>query len=59
VWFWQRDVISVHVLGRDGYTTQLRSACLPGLDLALLCRLAAVEPMSETIKQLRAMLLRG
>jgi len=58
VWFWQRDVISVHVLGRDGYTAHPRSVCLPGLDLALLCRLASVEPMSQAIQQLRA-ILRG
>jgi Uma2 family endonuclease len=56
VWFWKHDAISVHVLGRTGYTPRLRSACLPDLDLALVCRLAWVEPASEAIKQLRASL---
>jgi len=58
VWFWKQDEISVHVLGRDGYAAHERSVCLPDLDLDLVCRLALVEPMSEAIKQLRA-ILRG
>lgn len=56
VWFWKHDAISVHVLGRDGYAPRECSCCLPELDLALVCRLAAVEPMSAAIKQLRAIL---
>ena len=56
VWFWKRDAISVHVLGRDGYAAHERSVCLPALDLELVCRLARVEPMSEAIRQLRAIL---
>jgi Uma2 family endonuclease len=56
VWIWQHDAISVHVLGRDGYTVHQRSVCLPDLDLELVCRLAWVEPMSEAIKQLRRIL---
>lgn len=56
VWFWKRDAISVHVLGRDGYAAHERSICLPALDLELVCRLARVEPMSEAIRQLRAVL---
>jgi Uma2 family endonuclease len=56
VWFWKHHAISVHVLGDDGYAAHERSVCLPGLDLALVCRLALVEPMSEAIKQLRAAL---
>jgi Uma2 family endonuclease len=58
VWFWKRDTITVHVLGPDGYAMHERSARLPGLDLALVCRLARVQPMSDAIKQLRA-ILRG
>lgn len=56
VWFWRRDAISVHVLDRDGYAAHERSVCLPELDLKLVCRLARVEPMSEAIRQLRAIL---
>ncbi len=56
VWFWQADAIAVHVLGAHGYAASARSVCLPDLDLALVCRLAMVEPMSDSIKQLRAAL---
>jgi Uma2 family endonuclease len=56
VWFWDEDEVSVHVLGRGGYERSPRSACLPALDLALVCRLARVEPASAAVKQLRAML---
>ena len=58
VWFWDDDAISVHVLGRGGYETRACSACLPDLDLELVCRLAQVEPTSAAVKQLRA-ILRG
>lgn len=54
VWFWNDSAITVHVLGSAGYTPSVRSVCLPELDLALVCRLALVEPMSDAIKQLRA-----
>jgi hypothetical protein len=53
---WKRDAIAVHVLERDGYAAHERSVCLPDLDLELVCRLARVEPMSEAIKRLRAIL---
>ncbi len=56
VWFWDEDEISAHVLGRGGYERSPRSACLPALDLALVCRLARVEPASAAVKQLRAQL---
>ena len=56
VWFWRGDAITVHVLGPDGYARHDRSACLPELDLDLVCRLAVVEPMSDAIKLLRATL---
>jgi Uma2 family endonuclease len=56
VWFWKRGEITVHVLGPRGYAAHERSLCLPELDLALVCRLALVEPMSDAIKQLRAAL---
>lgn len=58
VWFWKDDVITVHLLERDGYVRSDRSRCLPALDLALISRLAAIEPTSEGLKELRAVLAR-
>jgi Uma2 family endonuclease len=37
VWFWDRGALSVHVLVGGQYQRAARSACLPDLDLALLC----------------------
>lgn len=56
VWFWDDDVLSVYTLERSGYQRRDRSACLPALDLELVCRLAKVEPTSEAVRQLRASL---
>jgi Uma2 family endonuclease len=56
VWFWKNDTISVHVLGGGGYQARARSACLPELDLELVCRLARIEPASAAVRQLRAIL---
>jgi Uma2 family endonuclease len=56
VWFWRLEAISVHLLDREGYKTSERSACIPDLDLELICRLALVEPMTEATKRLRAVL---
>ena len=56
VWFWEDDAISVHVLGGETYSARDRSACLPGLDLALVCRLAQVDPTSAAVRQLVASL---
>jgi len=53
VWFWKRDEISVHVLVEGQYETRTCSACLPELDLDLVCRLVAVDPLNEAIRQLR------
>ncbi|HEV7555023.1 MAG TPA: hypothetical protein VGO00_06210 [Kofleriaceae bacterium] len=44
----------------DGrYQPRERSACLPALDLAVVCRLAEVEPVSDAIAQLRLELGEG
>jgi Uma2 family endonuclease len=53
VWFWKRDAISVHVLVAGRYEPRTRSARLPELDLDLVCRLVAVDPLNEAIRQLR------
>jgi Uma2 family endonuclease len=57
VWFWERDEIAVFTLGADDqYARAAASACLPGLDLALIARLATVVPHSDAILQLQAAL---
>lgn len=56
VWFWQNEVISVHVLGERGYTAVPSSELLPSIDLALVARLAMVEPTSTAVTEFRASL---
>ena len=56
VWFWKQDAICVHVLAGDTYEERERSACLPDLDLALICRLALLPTLNEAVDQLRAAL---
>ena len=53
VWYWEKEAISVYVLGADGYRTVERSAVLPDLDLALIARLATVVPTSAAVGELR------
>lgn len=52
-WFWKRDVLSVHVLTGGAYVERPRSTWLPQLDLALICRLAEIDPLNEAVRQLR------
>jgi Uma2 family endonuclease len=54
VWFWKDDALSVHVLVGDRYEVRTRSACLPELDLPLVCRLCALDTLNEAIAQLVA-----
>ncbi|HSK01713.1 MAG TPA: Uma2 family endonuclease [Kofleriaceae bacterium] len=56
VWFWDSHAISAYVLGRGGYELRASSACLPALDLELVCRLSGTEPASAAVRKLRAML---
>ena len=56
VWFWENDKLIVFVLGNQGYKLRERSACLPDLDLALICRLALLPTLNEAVDQLRAAL---
>jgi Uma2 family endonuclease len=56
VWFWGADAITVYGLTPAGYQLQRESACLPGIDLAAICELAQVEPMSEATERFRVML---
>jgi Uma2 family endonuclease len=59
VWFWARDRITVFVLGASGYEQRATSACVPGIDLDLVCRLIPVKPTSEAGEQFRAALRGG
>ncbi len=58
VWFWEDDEITVYVLAGNDYQRADRSACLPELDLALVCRLARCETLNEAVAELRASLTR-
>lgn len=53
VWVWQDDTISVHLLRGDRYEQASHSEILPGLDVALLGRLARKAPR-EALAELRA-----
>lgn len=54
VWFWKRDALTVYGLTETGYQPRAESRHVPGLDIALLCKLSDIEPLNEAIKQLRA-----
>jgi len=56
VWFWKRDELSVFVLDDESYTKRNASDWVPGIDPALLCRLAAVMPVSAAVAELREIL---
>ena len=58
VWFWQDNAISVHVLGAAGYDGRELSACLPDLDLGLVCELLGLESVNEMVERLRVALQR-
>lgn len=53
VWFWRRDQIAIYLLGPSGYQPRDRSACLPELDLKLVCELVLVEPLNEAVRRFR------
>jgi hypothetical protein len=55
-WFWKRDVLAVFVLEGDQYVERDGSDWVPGVDLAMLCRLAAVTPVSAAVAELRELL---
>ena len=59
VWFWKKGAIVVFVLRDGAYVQVERSACLPAVDLALLARLAVVEPTSTAVDELLAALRAG
>jgi Uma2 family endonuclease len=56
VWFWIDGKISVHVLTEQGYELCERSACLPAVDLELVCRVIELPMQSEAVTELKAIL---
>jgi len=56
VWFWEDDALSVFTLDGEHYVQQERSRCLPGLDLALICKLAMLDTLNEAVDALLATL---
>lgn len=54
VWFWIDDVITVHVLGPNGYEQVDRSPRLPELELSKMYELLALEGTQEAAEQMRA-----
>jgi Uma2 family endonuclease len=59
VWYWIEDEITIYLLGPDGYVAGKESRFVPGIDLELLARHIAIEPMSRAVEQFRAILRRG
>jgi hypothetical protein len=55
VWFWRDGAIDVCCLRHDAYQRGTSSEVLPGLDVALVARLA-VESPTVALAQLRASL---
>jgi Uma2 family endonuclease len=53
VWIWEDGQISVFRLVGDGYEQRAKSALFPGLDLALVERLAAYESQPSAVRELR------
>jgi Uma2 family endonuclease len=53
VWFWKDHELTVFGLGANGYRKRRRSKWVPQLDIALVAKLADVEPLNEAVKQLR------
>ena len=54
VWFWERGVLSVHVLrGRKKWFEVSRSECLPELDLVWLCGFLDRPMMTDAMRDLR------
>lgn len=56
VWFWENDEITVFVLEGKEYVARAASELLAGADIALLCRLAAVVPVSAAVAELHEIL---
>lgn len=56
VWFWRKNAIEIYQLAGAGYQRKERSACLPGLDPALLISLLNEPTLTRAVLALRAKL---
>lgn len=54
VWFWIRGAIEVHVLTNNVWIQTSRSACLPALDLELLCTFLDRPSTTVAMREFRA-----
>jgi hypothetical protein len=54
VWFWIDDVVTIHVLGPDGYEQVERSPRLPELQLSKVYELLERDGTQEAADQMRA-----
>lgn len=59
VWFWEDDVLAVYVLVEDRYERRERSTWVPDLELALICRLAMLDNLTEAVEALLETQRRG
>lgn len=53
VWFWERGILTVHVLRGRSWLQVPRSECLPDLDLAMLCGFLDRPTMTTAMRDLR------
>jgi len=58
VWFWKDEQIRVYVLCDGAYVQQATSEQVPGLDLALVCKLVERPTINDAIRELMATLPR-
>ena len=56
LWFWRSGAIEIYVLGEDGYDRAERSACLPKLEVDVLCAYLDRPTLTQAIRDYRAAL---
>ncbi|MDB4958384.1 MAG: hypothetical protein JWO36_5953 [Myxococcales bacterium] len=56
VWFWIEGKVTVHVLNAGVYELRDGSACLPAVDLELVCKMIELPMQSQAVTELRAIL---
>jgi Uma2 family endonuclease len=59
VWVWEKGKLAAHVLRGERYVRAARSRLLPGIDLALLARLAPRPDQPVAVRELRAAIRKG
>jgi hypothetical protein len=53
VWFWEKNRISVFVLGARGYQRRATSRCLPGFEFALVREMMQLPSLRSVRRALR------